>query len=151
MESPEAIVARARARGLAKGLPYDGAMLPREAYELLQQVAAARMVDVRTDAEWSFVGHAPDSVLVEWSTWPSGEYNERFLEELRAAVPSMDSPVLFLCRSGARSHHAAAAATKAGFKNCYNVLEGFEGDRDANDHRSSVGGWRFAGLPWVQS
>ena len=68
-----------------------------------------------------------------------------------AAVAKKDEPVMFLCRSGARSHGAAEAAMRAGWKETYNVLEGFEGDKDGQQHRSSVGGWRKAGLPWVQS
>ena len=76
--------------------------------------------------------------------------NPEFLAELAAAVPK-DQPVMFLCRSGARSHAAAEAATRAGWREAYNVLEGFEGDKDADQHRSTVGGWRKAGLPWVQS
>lgn len=151
MESPETIHDRARSRGKSMGLAYAGALLPREAHELLQQNPAARLVDVRSDAEWSFVGHAPGSVLIEWNSWPAGEQNEKFLDQLKAAVPSTETPILFLCRSGARSHHAAVTATNAGYQSCFNVLEGFEGDRDSSDHRSSVGGWRFAGLPWVQS
>ncbi len=151
MDSPQSILDRATARGKAAGLTYAGAMLPREAFDYLKQNPAAKLVDVRTDSEWTWVGHVQDSVLIEWNTWPSGEQNEKFIDELKAAVPSTNSPILFLCRSGARSHRAAIAATEAGYTTCFNVLEGFEGDRDKNDHRSSVGGWRFAGLPWVQS
>lgn len=151
MDSPETILARARARGKSSGLSYSGAILPREAYEYLKQNPGARLVDVRTDAEWTWVGQVPDAVLIAWNTWPSGQQNEKFLEQLKAAVPATDTPILFLCRSGARSHRAALAATEAGYTSCFNVLEGFEGDRDDKDHRNNVGGWRHAGLPWVQS
>ena len=82
--------------------------------------------------------------------YPGNRENPEFLAELAASVPK-DTPVMFLCRSGARSHAAAEAATRAGWKEAYNVLEGFEGDKDAEQHRSTVGGWRKAGLPWVQS
>jgi len=76
--------------------------------------------------------------------------NEAFVEELQGAVPD-DAIVMFICRSGARSHDAAALATQAGYDKAYNVLEGFEGDLDHERHRNTVGGWRAAGLPWVQS
>jgi rhodanese-related sulfurtransferase len=146
----ENILARAKQRGEAMKLPYAGALLPSEAHALTRQVPGAKLVDVRTQAEWEYVGHVPGSVLVEWNTYPDGERNPQFIEELQAQVSKTDSPVMFLCRSGARSHHAAAMATLAGYPNSYNILEGFEGDRDAQGHRSSVGGWRFAGLPWAQ-
>ena len=131
-------------------LPYAGALLPSEAYSLLQEDPGAKLVDVRTQAEWEYVGHIPESVLVEWNTYPNGQRNPAFLQELQAQVAKDDAPVMFLCRSGARSHQAAQAATRAGYSSSYNILEGFEGDKDANGHRNTVGGWRVAGLPWVQ-
>jgi rhodanese-related sulfurtransferase len=149
-ESPEAILARAKERGKAMRLPYAGALLPAEAHALLQQLPASKLVDVRTQAEWEYVGHIPDTVLIEWNTYPNGQRNPDFLNELQAQVAKSDAPVMFLCRSGARSHHAAQAATQAGYPNSYNILEGFEGDKDANGHRNTVGGWRIAGLPWIQ-
>jgi rhodanese-related sulfurtransferase len=148
-DSVEDILARAKERGRTMRLPYAGALLPAEAYALMQQVPAAKLVDVRTQAEWEYVGHIPETVLIEWNTFPAGR-NPDFLRELQAQVAKTDAPVMFLCRSGARSHHAALAATQAGYSNSYNVLEGFEGDKDANGHRNTVGGWRVAGLPWVQ-
>jgi rhodanese-related sulfurtransferase len=151
MDSKDEIIARAKARAQAQGLPYAGSLLPVEANELLALDPDTKLVDVRTDAEWAWVGHVPDSTLVEWNTWPSGTPNPNFVAELKAAFPSTDTPLLFLCRSGGRSHHAAVAATKAGYAKSFNVLEGFEGDRDENDQRGHVGGWRHAGLPWAQS
>ncbi|HKU46791.1 MAG TPA: rhodanese-like domain-containing protein, partial [Burkholderiales bacterium] len=81
---------------------------------------------------------------------PGNRENPEFIGELAASVPK-DTPVMFLCRSGARSHAAAEAAARAGWSEAYNVLEGFEGDKDPQEHRNTVGGWRKAGLPWVQS
>lgn len=130
------------------GLPYTGALMPAEAFELMQK-AGARLIDVRTRAEWDYVGRVPGSHLIEWQTYPNSQPNPEFLQQLQAQVRP-DVPVLFLCRSGARSNAAAALASKAGYERSYNVLEGFEGDKDADGHRSSVGGWRFAGLPWIQ-
>ena len=131
-------------------LPYAGALLPAEAHALMRQVPASKLVDVRTQAEWDYVGHVPESVLIEWNTYPGGQRNPVFLEQLQAQVEKSDAPVMFLCRSGVRSHYAAQAATQAGYPNSYNILEGFEGDKDAQGHRSTLGGWRLAGLPWTQ-
>jgi rhodanese-related sulfurtransferase len=130
------------------GLPYAGALLPAEAGELMK--AGVKLVDVRTKPELQYVGKIPGSLAVEWQTWPGGTQNPEFIGELAAAV-GKGEPVMFLCRSGARSHSAAEAAMRAGWKETYNVLEGFEGDKDAGGHRNTVGGWRKAGLPWVQS
>src|SRR5688500_1097653 len=138
----------AQERAKKMGLGYAGALLPAEALQLMQP--GARLVDVRTKPELLYVGKVPGSVAVEWQTYPGNRENPEFLSELAAAVPK-DTPVMFLCRSGARSNAAAEAATRAGWKEAYNILEGFEGDKDADQHRNSVGGWRKAGLPWTQS
>ena len=130
------------------GLTYAGALLPAEAHELMK--AGVKLVDVRTKPELQYVGRIPGSLMVEWQTWPGGKPNPEFIGELSAAV-AKDQPVMFLCRSGVRSHGAAEAAMRAGWKETYNVLEGFEGDKDAADHRNSVNGWRKAGLPWTQT
>ena len=121
-----------------------------QAWALLQHDAAARLVDVRSRAEWEFVGRAPGAVEIEWKSWPGMVPNGAFLDTLGEKIDRA-APVLFLCRSGGRSHDAAVAATAAGFGACYNVLQGFEGDRDPDAHRNTVGGWRAAGLPWSQS
>src|SRR5687768_11200691 len=138
----------AQDRGRKMGLAYAGALLPAEAHQLMQ--AGAVLVDVRTKPELLYVGKVPGSLAVEWQTYPGGKPNPEFIAELAASVPK-DRPVMFLCRSGARSNAAAEAATRAGWKEAYNVLEGFEGDKDSDQHRNSVGGWRKAGLPWTQS
>lgn len=150
MDSVEDVLARAKQRARELNLPYAGALLPKEAYALQQAVPGAAMVDVRTQAEWYWVGRVPGAAMIEWTTFPGGTRNPDFLSQLRAAVPATSAPVMFICRSGHRSHHAAALATEAGYANCFNVLEGFEGDRDPRNHRNSVNGWRVAGLPWEQ-
>jgi rhodanese-related sulfurtransferase len=128
-------------------LPYAGALTPAEAYTLMQ--AGAKLVDVRTKPELLYVGRVPGSFLVEWQTYPGNQLNPEFLDQLSQVAEPQDT-LMFICRSGVRSHSTAAAATQAGWRECYNVLEGFEGDKDAAQHRSTVGGWRKAGLPWVQ-
>jgi len=143
----EAIRQAAQERGRQLNLPYAGALRPQEAYRLMQ--AGARLVDVRTQAELYWVGQVPGSAWVEWNRYPGGGLNQDFLSHL-ATVADKGETLLFLCRSGGRSHFAAMAATQAGWQDCYNVLEGFEGDRDPGQHRGSVNGWKVAGLPWVQ-
>jgi len=138
-------------------MPYAGDLDPRAGYDLLAEDADAVLVDVRTRAEWSYVG-LPDlsdlgkEVLrVEWQTFPDGAVNPDFVAHLeRAGVPK-EAPVLFLCRSGVRSVAAANAATAAGYRQAHNVSEGFEGGVDAAGHRGTSSGWKAAGLPWRQS
>ena len=139
----------ARERAEALNRPYQGELMPQEAYTLLQLAPGAKLVDVRTRAEWDWVGRVPGAVEIEWNQYPGGVRNPNFATELKRQVDP-ESLVIFLCRSGVRSIGAATAATEAGYANCYNVLEGFEGDKDANGHRGNIGGWRKAGLPWIQ-
>ena len=135
-------------------MTYAGDLTPQQAWDRLEGDDEAVLVDVRTRAEWSFVG-MPDLtavgrqvVPVEWSTFPDGAVNRTFLEELRARVPE-DATVLFLCRSGGRSVAAATTASRAGYAHAYNVLDGFEGEHDAAGHRA-VNGWKNSDLPWRQ-
>jgi rhodanese-related sulfurtransferase len=143
------ILATANERAKEKNLSYHGELLPMEAYTLLQKAPGARLIDVRTRAEFDYVGRIPGSVEIEWQTYPGGHANKTFLAELKAQVDK-ESLVMFICRSGARSHSAAEAAVSAGFTQSYNVLEGFQGDKDPERHRDTIGGWRVAGLPWYQ-
>jgi rhodanese-related sulfurtransferase len=138
-------LAQARAREL--GLPYTGALTPREASEVWQLAPGARLVDVRTRAELDWVGRIPGAVEIELTSYPGNQPNTDFLAQLKRQVDG-ESLVMFLCRSGVRSHKAASLASEAGYSECYNVLEGFEGDIDANRQRGKLGGWRLAGLPW---
>jgi rhodanese-related sulfurtransferase len=139
----------AAARGRQMGLPYGGALTPAEAHEVWRNAPGAKLVDVRTRAEWDYVGRIPGAVEIEIVTYPGGRPNPGFMAELESKVDKA-APVLFICRSGGRSHNAAMLAAQAGYT-AYNVLEGFEGDRNAGGRRNTVGGWRVAGLPWSQS
>lgn len=149
MEATHEILARARERARESKLPYSGALLPAEAYALMRNLPEIRLVDVRTRAEREWVGVVPGSVMVEWNTWPGGGRNLDFIAEFEALIGAK-AIALFLCRSGVRSHHAAIAVSQAGYANAYNVLQGFEGDKDPNGQRNRLGGWRAAGLPWTQ-
>lgn len=145
-----AILQTAQQRAKDMGLPYEGALTPEEAYEILQSAPGAKLVDVRTRAEIDWVGQIPDAVEVEWAIYPGMRMNPHFIPQLEQQVEK-EALVMFICRSATRSHSAAIAATQAGYADCYNVLEGFEGDKDSEDHRNTLGGWQVAGLPWEQS
>jgi rhodanese-related sulfurtransferase len=152
MASTNEILSNARQRGQDAGLPYAGAVTPKEAYELLRQAPRALLVDVRTNAERDWVGRVqvPDQQheWVQWNLYPDSVRNPDFLDQL-SAVATPDRPLLFLCRSGVRSRHAATLAAQHGFANSFDILEGFEGDKDQQGHRKVVNGWCHAGLPWV--
>jgi rhodanese-related sulfurtransferase len=129
-------------------VPATRGVLPQTAWELFTSGQAV-LVDVRTGEERVFVGHVPGSVHVAWATGTSLTRNPRFVRELEAKV-GKDKTILLLCRSGKRSALAAEAAAKAGFEHVFNVLEGFEGEINEQQHRGTGDGWRFRGLPWVQ-
>jgi rhodanese-related sulfurtransferase len=142
-------------------LEYAGDIGSSEAWDMLTGDPKAQLVDVRTVAEWNFVG-LPDLAnlgrrvhCVEWQNFPSMAANPDFVREtagaLDAAGAAKDTPVLFLCRSGARSRAAAMAMTRAGYHKAFNIADGFEGDLDAQRHRGQNKGWKAQGLPWKQS
>lgn len=141
-----AVLAAARP---AEPANFAGSLPPTDAWTLVA-TGHAQLVDVRTVEELAYVGRVPDSVHVPWATGTAQTRNPRFVRELEKRVPDKDAVVLLLCRSGKRSTAAAVAATAAGYARVYNVLEGFEGERDADGHRGTQGGWRHHGLPWEQ-
>ena len=135
---------------------YAGDVSPEAAWTALASDADARLVDVRTTAEWAYVG-LPDLgalgktlVTVEWKQFPSMAVNPGFAEAVASSGVTRGAALYFLCRSGVRSRDAAIAMTALGFGPCFNVATGFEGDRDAANHRGTIGGWKVDGLPWRQ-
>ena len=148
-ETPEDILLENAIRdGRAQGLPFAGSVAPVDAWALVASGRAV-LVDVRSHEERKFVGYVVDSVHVPWATGTALNRNPRFLRELEAKVGKEDV-ILLLCRSGKRSALAAEAATRIGFTQAFNVLEGFEGDLDESGRRGTLGGWRLRGLRWVQ-
>ena len=131
-------------------------LTPQQAYQTLLEDPSARLIDVRTDAEWAFVG-LPDLsdagkqvVLIPWQLFPSMKLNEQFVQQLEAEGVSREDKLFFICRSGARSAHAALAVEAAGFTSADNVADGFEGPVDREGHRGRLAGWKADGLPWRQ-
>jgi rhodanese-related sulfurtransferase len=137
-----------RTVALATGLPYAGGVPPKLAWDLFS-AGEALLVDVRTTEERKFVGHVPGSLHVAWASGTNLTRNPRFARELEAKV-GKHANILLLCRSGKRSVLAAEVAAKAGLTRVFNVLEGFEGEIDEQQHRGGSDGWRWHGLPWVQ-
>lgn len=132
---------------------YKGDVKPAEAFRRLEANPKAWLVDVRTGPEWAFVGvpAVRNLIRLSWQAFPTMQVNADFAQQLAEAGVKPDDEVFLICRSGARSAAAASALTEAGYANAYNVAEGFEGDKDGEGHRGTVGGWKAAGLPWVQS
>jgi rhodanese-related sulfurtransferase len=143
------------------GVGYSADLLAADAYALLAGEASSVLIDVRTQAEWAYVG-TPDleplgktPFFLEWQSFPSMRVDEHFAGRLAATLQSAGvergATLVFLCRSGARSRHAAIAMTTAGWAPCINVLDGFEGRLDASRKRGRAGGWKAVGLPWMQT
>lgn len=135
---------------------YAGDLDPAKAWERLSVDSGATLIDVRTTAEWSYVG-IPDissldkeMIKLDWKQFPAMTINPNFVNDLCSRGFDIEQPLLFLCRSGVRSRDAAIAMTRAGFRRCYNIAEGFEGDRDDAKHRGTLSGWKQRGLPWIQ-
>jgi rhodanese-related sulfurtransferase len=123
-------------------------LAPPQAWDLARQGRAV-IVDVRTDEEFKFVGHVPDSVLIPWAKGIDLQLDPEFPEKLKATIP-LNKSVLFLCRSGKRSLHAVETAKKLGYMEAFSIYGGFEGEKDENGQRGKFDGWRFHSLPWKQ-
>jgi rhodanese-related sulfurtransferase len=145
----ESLLAKAREQAAAQGLKHAGGILPAPAWQLIQG-GIATLIDVRTAEERKFVGHIPAGLHVAWATGTSMTRNPRFVREVEAKVKDKNALILLLCRSGRRSVAAGEALTKGGFTQVFNILEGFEGELDADGHRGTTDGWRHCGLPWLQ-
>jgi rhodanese-related sulfurtransferase len=138
-------------------MSYAGDISVEDAWRILGEDATAQLVDVRTQAEWNFVGLPDLSKVqktvhrVEWQGFPGGAPNTQFTDQVAATGAKPADAILFLCRSGGRSKAAAIAQTGTGYSKCYNIAGGFEGALDGESRRGHVGGWKAAGLPWNQS
>ncbi len=147
MGSTSDILDKAKQRTEQSGFSYAGALTPFEVYDILQNTSHAILVDVRTNAERELVGRVPNSVNIEWAFYPGMVANEDFPAHLSAQV-DQEALIVFMCRTGGRSHQAATLAASMGYTEAYNMLEGFEGEANAEKQRTLINGWRHAGLPW---
>lgn len=135
----------AKQRAATKNLPYMGELTPQEAFEVLQQQEYV-LVDVRSKAELDLVGRVPGATHIEWAFYPGMVANAEFAAQLQAQVDK-NQTIVFMCRTGGRSHNAAVVASELGYK-AYNMLEGFEGEANTEKQRTLINGWKHAGLPW---
>ena len=124
---------------------------PQEAWDFLQTNTDAILVDVRTKIEHGFVGYPMNAIHIAWKEAPAWQINPNFISDIEKIVTNKDTPVLLLCRSGQRSLEAAKVLEDIGFTRLVNIIDGFEGPLDQNNHRGNLGGWRFNNLPWIQS
>lgn len=135
---------------------YAGEVTPLEAWEYVNTHADSLLIDVRTLPEWQFTG-VPDMstaagkfTKISWKNYPSFALNQDFINAMAREEISKDTPLFFLCRSGGRSLDAAISMTAQGYTHCFNIMDGFEGEPDVEDHRGVIAGWKASGLPWRQ-
>ncbi len=148
MDKLQKILNEATTRGAENNLPYAGALTPTEVFEAISQDSAIKLVDVRSRAELELVGRVPLAMHIEWAFYPGMVANPEFSDQLQKQVDK-DSTVIFMCRTGGRSHNAALLAQKLGYNKVYNMLEGFEGEANEHKQRTLINGWKHAGLPWT--
>ncbi len=148
MQTINELIKTAKQRAADKNLPYQGELTPNETFEMLQQDQNAVLVDVRSQAELDLVGRVPSASHIEWAFYPGMVANINFAAQLQNQI-NLDKTIIFMCRTGGRSHNAAVVAQKLGYSQVYNMLEGFEGDANAAKQRTLINGWKYANLPWT--
>jgi rhodanese-related sulfurtransferase len=148
MKQQDEILQLAQQRAVDNNFPYAGALTPREAFEVLQANPQAVLVDVRTQAELALVGRIPAAINIEWAFYPGMVPNPDFAKQLAEQLDK-NLALIFMCRTGGRSHSAALVAQQLGFAHAYNMLEGFEGEANTQKQRTTINGWKHADLPWT--
>ena len=134
------------------------AISPKEAHTMINGDELSYLIDIRSSMEFLFIGHPTGAIHIAWMDEPDWEINPHFVADVRKLLlggvicseREHCAKIILICRSGNRSEVAGKALLKAGLKQIYHVVSGFEGDKDDNQHRSTVNGWRFDGLPWEQ-
>jgi rhodanese-related sulfurtransferase len=147
-ESLDDILHRAETRARERAAVYRGDLTPEEAWRLVQEYPGAKLIDVRTTEELTLIGRVPGAAEIPWRLFHDWESNPHFLRDIRKTFLPGDM-ILLLCRSGVRSREAAELLVSEGFSHCFNVLEGFEGDKNEAGQRV-IAGWKVRGLPWSQ-
>lgn len=148
MDTPSQILALAHERAIQNQISYAGLLTPQETFAVLQGNPDAVLVDVRSRAELELVGRVPQTTHIEWAFYPGMVANQDFAAQLQAALDK-ELTVIFMCRTGGRSHNAAVLAQQLGYQHAYNMVEGFEGEANSLKQRTLINGWRHAGLPWT--
>ena len=149
MSRLEDILNVAKQRATAKNLPYTGELTPAETFNAIERAATSVIiVDVRSQAELDLVGRVPNAIHIEWAFYPGMVPNVDFASQLQDAV-KQDKTIVFMCRTGGRSHNAAVLAHQLGYQSVYNMAEGFEGEANTMKQRTLINGWKHAGLPWT--
>ena len=148
MYSLTELINLAKQRAATKGLPYAGELTPRETFDMMQQDPSIILVDVRSRAELELVGRVSQAVHIEWAFYPGMVANADFAAQMLAQIDN-NQTIVFMCRTGGRSHNAAVVAQQLGYSHVYNMLEGFEGETNALKQRTQINGWKYAGLPWT--
>jgi len=142
------LIETAHLRAQQNNLNYAGVLTPQEAFSILEREPSAVLVDVRTRAELELVGRIPFAMHIEWAFYPGMVANPDFAAQLQAMVDK-ELHVIFICRTGGRSHNAAVLAHQLGYAKAYNMIEGFEGEANNLKQRTLINGWKHAGLPWT--
>lgn len=124
---------------------------PKQCWKILSHNPSAILIDVRTAIEHSFIGHPPNAIHIAWKEFPDMQFNHQFISHVKDIVKNKNTPILLLCRSGQRSLAAAQALEQEGYEHLINISSGFEGQLDDQKHRGNIDGWKFCGLPWIQS
>lgn len=149
MSDQTEVLKKAKQRAAENNLTYSGALTPEESHALMQENPETLLVDVRSLAELELVGRVPEALHIEWAFYPGMVANPDFDKQLLEQV-NKQNPVIFMCRTGGRSHNAAVVAAKLGYT-AFNMLEGFEGEANAEQQRTLINGWKYAGLPWTHA
>ena len=148
MQLMSELLEAAKQRAASKNLPYAGELSPQEAFALLQQDSNAILIDVRSQAELDLVGRVPNAAHIEWAFYPGMIANADFAAQLQSQI-NPNQTVIFMCRTGGRSHNAALVAQQLGYSQAYNMSEGFEGEANTAKQRTLINGWKHANLPWT--
>jgi rhodanese-related sulfurtransferase len=148
LDDIERILNEAQMRAVHNGLPYTGVLTPQESFVVMQHRSSSILVDVRTKAELELVGRILQAIHIEWAFYPGMVSNPDFALQLQSQVDKA-STLIFICRTGGRSHNAAVLAKQLGYQRVYNMVEGFEGDANDLKQRTMINGWKHAGLPWT--
>lgn len=148
MTNVEQILNQAHQRAAENNIPYAGLVTPQEANALVEHAHEIVLVDVRSRAELELVGRVPFATHIEWAFYPGMVANPDFAQQLQAQIDK-NRTVIFMCRTGGRSHNAALLAQQLGYAKAYNMVEGFEGEANTLKQRTLINGWKHAGLPWT--